>query len=248
MKSFSNLFRIFFTILSSDKDFVYKTKRLTGFYPLNRSLYKLAFKHRSAQITANNEKQSDNERLEYLGDAILGAIVAHVLFKKYPYKDEGFLTEMRSKIVNRENLNKLAIKIGVDSFVEGWPEHKSKSIYGDAFEALIGAIYLDRGYNITKKFIVNRILKYHIDIEELEIIELNFKGKLIDWGQKEKKEVKFELLEEIGDGYAKKYKILVIIDGKNYEEAMDFSKKKAEQKAAEKTLLTLEEKNILKHN
>jgi len=202
-------------------------------------LYKLAFKHRSTQISANDERQSDNERLEYLGDAILGAIVAHVLFKKYPYRDEGFLTEMRSKIVNRENLNKLAVKIGVDSFVKERSDHKSKSIYGDAFEALVGAIYLDRGYNITKKFIIDKILKFHVDIEELEMTELNFKGKLIDWGQKEKKEVKFELIEEIGDGYAKKYKMMVVIDGSNYEDAIDFSKKKAEQKAAEKTLLAL---------
>ncbi len=239
MRFFSNLFRVFFLTLSSDKDFVYKTKRLTGYYPLNITLYKLAFKHRSTQISTNDEKQSDNERLEYLGDAILGAIVAHVLFKKYPYRDEGFLTEMRSKIVNRENLNKLAVKIGVDSFVKERSDHKSKSIYGNAFEALVGAIYLDRGYNITKKFIIDKILKFHVDIEELEMTELNFKGKLIDWGQKEKKEVKFELIEEIGDGYAKKYKMMVVIDGSNYEDAIDFSKKKAEQKAAEKTLLAL---------
>jgi len=240
MKKIFNFFQILVSVISSDNDFVFKIKRLTGLYPLNTALYKLAFKHKSIQNKLEGEDQSDNERLEYLGDAILGSIVADLLFKKYPYQDEGFLTEMRSKIVNRQILNKVAVKIGLDSFVSDKTEHRSKSIYGDTFEALVGAIYLDRGHYNTQKFISNKILRYHIDIDELEKTELNFKGKLIDWGQKEKKEVKFELLEEIGDGYSKKYKMIVVIEGKAYEQAVDFSKKRAEQKAAEKTLIILD--------
>jgi len=112
----------------------------------------------------------------------------------------------------------------------------SKSVYGDAFEALVGAIYLDRGYKSATNFIINRILEHHVDMEELEMQEFNFKGKLIDWGQKERKEIIFELMEEIGDGYGKKYKIAIKVDGENWGEAMDFSKKKAEQKAAEVAL------------
>ena len=118
-------------------------------------------------------------------------------------------------------------------------ENKSKSIYGDAFEALVGAVYLDKGYNGARAFLVNRIIKYHVDIEKLETTEINFKGKLFDWCQKEKKEIKFEVVDEIGEGRGKKYKIEVRIDGKALGTSIDFSKKKAEKRAAEQALKTL---------
>jgi len=225
-------------LFSRDREFLNQMKRLIGFYPGNVELYKLAFRNKSAQEHENTDVSGNNERLEYLGDAVLGSIIANFLFKHFPFKDEGFLTEMRSKIVNRDYLNKLALKLGLNSFLEDGGEKFSKSVYGDAFEALVGAIYLDKGYKFAQDFIVNRILQFHVDIEGLESTELNFKGKLIDWGQREKKEVKFELIEEVGEGYGKKYKIAVLVEGKKYAEAIDFSKKKAEQRAAEITLQT----------
>ena len=223
-------------LFSNDKVFLQRVKCLTGFYPRNAQLYRLAFRNKSGTSQDDSEIPGNNERLEYLGDAILGSVIAEFLFKRFPFKDEGFLTEMRSKIVSRHHLNKLALKLGLDEFILEDRDTISKSVYGNAFEALVGAIYLDRGHKTTTGFIVGRILKHHVDLEELENTELNFKGKLIDWGQKERKEIIFELVEEIVDGRDKKYRIAIKIDGDNRGEAVDFSKKRAEQKAAELAL------------
>ncbi|MBL4752096.1 MAG: ribonuclease III [Flavobacteriales bacterium] len=217
-------------------------KRLIGFYPGNTELYKLAFRNKSAPEHGNAKVTGNNERLEYLGDAVLGSVVAHYLFKRFPFEDEGFLTEMRSKIVNRAHLNKLAVKLGFNELIADSGENISRSVYGDAFEALIGAIYLDKGYKASNEFIVNRIFKFHVDMDELEMTEVNFKGKLIDWGQKERKDITFELVEEIGKGYGKKYKIAIMVEGENWGEAIDFSKKKSEQRAAE---IALKAKGLL---
>lgn len=216
---------------------------MLGFYPKNIDLYKLAFRHKSAAQEVKHGIKDSNERLEYLGDAVLSAVIAHYLFQTFPYKDEGFLTKMRSRLVSRAQLNKLAMKLGIDQLIEsnvdGNP--RNKSINGDAFEALIGAIYLDRGYAIAQKFIVNRILRHHIDIDEVESTETDFKSKLIEWVQKEKKEVRFEVLEEIGTGHEKQYLVEVVIDSKHYGRGQHFSKKKAEQSAAEETMKMMEE-------
>lgn len=213
--------------------------QILGFYPDNIALYKLAFKHKSFSdnCSGNAKEKTNNERLEYLGDAILGAVIAHYLFKRFPYKDEGFLTEMRSKIVSRTHLNKLAIKLGLDEFIQSKITRGSKSIYGDTFEALIGAVYIDKGYNSVKGFILNRIIKYHIDIDELEVTEVNYKGKLIDWAQRERRGIKFEVVDEMGRGYNKKYCIQVVIENPREigGKGVDYSKKRAEQRAAEET-------------
>jgi len=235
----ASFFYRFTYLFSRDRIFVFSLARILGTFPRNIALYRLAFKHKSYEQESEGKLNTNNERLEFLGDAVLGTIVAHHLFKIFPYKDEGFLTEMRAKIVSREHLNKLSIKIGLEEYVKENVENKSKSIYGDALEALIGAIYLDRGYNGASRFIIHRLLKYHIDIDKLETTETNFKGKLLDWCQKEKKEIKFELVGEIGYGYGKKHEVQVIIDGKTYGKAMDFSKKKAEKRAAETTIKLL---------
>jgi len=226
-------------LFSKDKEFLQKMKCLTGFYPRNAELYKLAFRNKSGISHDNSEVCGNNERLEYLGDAILGSIIAEFLFKRFPYKDEGFLTEMRSKIVSRQHLNKLALKLGLNEFIVDDRDTMSKSVYGNAFEALVGAIYLDRGYKVAAGFMVSRILEHHVDLGKLEITEFNFKGKLIDWGQKERKEVIFELAEEISYGPGKKYRIAIKIEGDNKGEAVGFSKKGAEQKAAERALDTM---------
>ena len=135
-------------IFAKNKKLYYSLRNLLGFFPDNLSLYRLAFMHRSYSEEHPSGMRLSNERLEYLGDAVLGAVVAEMLFKKFPYREEGFLTEMRSKIVNREHLNKLALKIGIDHFMEGLIESAllNRSVYGDAFEALIGAVYMDKGY------------------------------------------------------------------------------------------------------
>ena len=210
-------------------------KNILGFYPDNISLYKQAFRHSSVSNEIKDGVKDSNERLEYLGDAILGAVIAEHLFKIFPFKDEGFLTKMRSKIVSRSHLNFLASKLGIDKFIEANLESSAKSsaMKGDAFEAMIGAIYLDKGYGITKKFILERIVRNHVDMNEVETKETDFKSKLIEWVQKEKKEIRFNLVEEIGEGQDKQFVIEVLISGDVMGKAQHFSKKRAEQIASE---------------
>ncbi len=216
-------------------------KNLTGFYPRNLSVYKLAFSHRSSAEEHPSGLKLSNERLEYLGDAVLGAVVAEMLFKKFPFKEEGFLTEMRSKIVNRENLNKLALKLGIDHYMNGSidPAAKSRSVYGDAFEALIGAVYIDKGYEVTRRLILDRFIKHHVDVEELEQLEKNFKSKLINWGQRERKNVEFEFLEEVDNGGKRLLRVRVMVDNVELAKGEDYSKKRAEQIAAQKACESL---------
>ena len=178
------LSRIYKLHLSPDRKYVKALKNILGFVPGNLSLYKMAFRHKSVATLLKNKAKNSNERLEFLGDAVLGSVIAEILFKTYPYQDEGFLTEMRSKIVNRVNLNQLAKKLGFNELIEFDTKTvsitaKQSSLLGDAFEALIGAVYLDKGYNFTKDFITERIIKPHVDIHTLELTETNFKSKLI---------------------------------------------------------------------
>ncbi|MCF8296873.1 MAG: ribonuclease III [Saprospiraceae bacterium] len=227
---------------SSEKDLFESIKNIFGFYPGNIFLYRLAFRHKSVATELKDGVKDSNERLEYLGDAILSAVVADYLFKKFPYKDEGFLTEMRSKLVSRSQFNKLAIKLGVDKFVNSTQDSNNipKSIFGDAFEALIGAIYLDKGYEFTRKIIIEKIIKIHLDIEEIESTDKNFKSKLIEWVQKEKMNLEFKVVEEIGEGNYKQYLVEVFIDEVSYGMGQDFSIKAAEQNAAEKACIKAE--------
>jgi len=233
---FFNFFNPFFS--SPDKKFISQLRNMLGFTPGNIAVYKLAFRHRNAEEVRNGIKFS-NERLEFLGDAILGAVIADMLFKKFPYKDEGFLTNMRSKIVNREHMNKLAIKIGINKFAVFESGQRSKSVYGDALEAFIGAIYLDKGYGTCKKYILQHLIGNLVDIDQLETIEVNFKSKLIEWAQREKKSITFELVEEIKVENQKQLKVRALVDGLEMGMGIDFSKKKAEQIAAQETCLLL---------
>lgn len=155
---------------------------MVGSKPFNLRLYKLAIKHASVANESINGLKISNERLEYLGDAILGAVVAEFLFIKFPYRDEGFLTETRSRMVNREALNEIAIKIGLSKVIEkefkGKNLNAHKSIFGDTLEALVGAVYLDRGYHFCKKFILKRII-IHFDVDGIITTTTNFKSKII---------------------------------------------------------------------
>lgn len=219
-------------LFSKDKQLVSAIKNLTGITPINLSVYKLALSHRSVAKATGKGVKLSNERLEYLGDAVLGAIVADLLFKRFPYKDEGFLTEMRSKIVSRENLKGIAFKLGLDRLVvkDAGPG-TFRSMYGDALEALIGAIYVDKGYKASQKFVLDRIINIHLDLNAIESTEINFKSKILNWSQREKHVIVFETIEE--NPQTKLISVRLVIDEKEISSAKDFSKKKAEQIAAE---------------
>ncbi|MDF3077887.1 MAG: rnc [Sphingobacteriaceae bacterium] len=234
------LFKLYKLHLSPQRSYVKTLKNLLGFVPGNVSLYKMAFRHRSMAVAQKNGFKNSNERLEFLGDAVLGSVIAEVLFKMYPYREEGFLTEMRSKIVSRANLNQLSKKLGLveviefDNKVINYPS-KQGSFLGDAFEALIGAIYLDKGYDFTREFLISHIIKPHIDIHQLELTETNFKSKLIEWCQRHGKDVIFELINNAEGDNSKLFTISVNIDGEQFGTGADYNKKNAEKLAAEKT-------------
>jgi ribonuclease-3 len=211
---------------------------LLGSSPNNLNLYRLAFLHASASkdSVAKSYKES-NERLEFLGDSVLGMITAAYLFKKFPFKDEGFLTEIRSRMVSRESLNVLGRKLGLDEVIEYENQKKiilsRSSMYGDALEAFIGAVYLDKGFAFTQNFIISKILTQYFDLEIVVQNNPNFKSLLIEWAQKEGKKVLFTLDEE-GLHHNKEFTAFVLLDGEKISEGKGYSKKKAEQTAAMK--------------
>jgi ribonuclease-3 len=230
--------RLYKLYLSPNRKYVKTLKNLLGFVPGNLSLYRLAFRHKSVAQSVKKGVKNSNERLEFLGDAVLGSVVAEVLFKLYPYKDEGFLTELRSKIVSRVNLNQLARKLGFEKLVEYdnrvIASTRQGSLLGDAFEALIGAVYLDKGYDFTKNFLINHIIKSHIDIHTLEQTETNFKSKLIEWCQRHGKDITFEQVGNEDGESSRLFTIKVLVDGETLGLGKEFSKKNAEKLAAEK--------------
>lgn len=230
---------------SSDKEIYQSIKNIFGFYPGNIFLYQLAFRHRSAAKEISEGIKMSNERLEYLGDAILGAVVADYLFKKFPLKDEGFLTDMRSKIVSRSSLNKLSQKLGVDKLIQVDADQNKhfRSINGDAFEALVGALFLDKGYNYTRHILIDRVISVHFDLEELEKSEMNHKSTLLEYCQKNKLELEYKVIKELGTGYRKQFEVEVIIDGKQMATARDYSIKGAEKLAAEKAFIQINSEN-----
>lgn len=221
-------------------------KNIFGFRPGNIFLYKLAFTHKSATQETVKDLRINNERLEFLGDAILDAVAADYLFRTFPARDEGFLTEMRSKLVSRSQLNKLSQKMGIDQLIlmDNSSTGVFRSFKGDAFEALIGAIYLDKGFNFTRKLILDRIFSRYFDMDELVNQEVNFKSRIIEWAQKEKKQVSFNVLEEIGNGFKKQYLVELNIGGVPMAKGQDYSIKGAEQNASEKAWPKLNGENL----
>lgn len=219
------------------KDRVFKTlfRKNFGFRINDVSIYRQAFLHKS--LNANNTV--NNERLEFLGDSILGSITAEVLYDKYPGEGEGFMSGLRSKLVNRKTLNDLAIKIGLEKFLKfdkssGLSRESSPDIYGNALEAFIGAIYLDKGYRFTHKYIRLHLINDNINLEKLKDTELNFKGRLYEYGQKNEKEVIFEI-DEVNGG-SSNYEAKVYIDGILMGIGAGSKKKTAEQHAAKDAL------------
>lgn len=207
-----------------------------GFTPTRISLYKLAFYHKS-MLSNNPSTFYNNERLEYLGDAILSTIVAEYLFKKYPNKNEGFLTKMRSKIVKRKTLNDIASEMGLDVILSNYIQGKmSKSMMGNAFEALIGAIYLESGYAKTKRYVINEILRKHIDIHQLESLDDNYKSRLLEYCQKHNHSIEYKLISKYKFDKRDRFKVGVYLNGEEVAIAEDFNKKSAEQSASETAL------------
>ncbi|HDO27014.1 MAG TPA: ribonuclease III [Bacteroidetes bacterium] len=196
----------------------------------------MAFRHRSASEKKINGLKLNNERLEYLGDAILSAIVADLLFKRFPYKNEGFLTQMRSKIVSRSSLNHLSNKLGLNKLINLSTDLSlgGRSAPGDTFEAVVGAIYLDKGYGFTRNILIKRIINIHFDLDKLVNTEVNFKSRVLEWAQKEKHELIFRVIDEIGEKQSKQYLVAVIVDGKNIAQAQDYNIKGAEKLASER--------------
>jgi ribonuclease III len=211
---------------------------ITRFKPGNLSLYKLAFQHSSAKNAENS-----NERLEFLGDAILSLIIGEYLFKKYPLKGEGFLTEIRARIVNRASLGSLAKKIGIDKVLQynrdAIQQGSFKYIYGNALEALMGAIYLDKGYKRCRKFVLDRLLNLHIDLETLVESDTNYKSQLVTWASRNRKHIRFEILNEQRVERFKVFTAQVIIEDQAAGQGQGSNKKQAEQQAAQAALATL---------
>lgn len=240
------MLRGFFTFhfkrfLSTDKKFYDELRSITGLFPGNEELYKLAFIHKSASLRLPDGLVINNERLEFLGDAILDAVVAEYLYTRFPDKKEGFLTQTRSKIVNGDYLGQLAIQLGLDKFIISHAHNynSNKHILGDAFEALIGAIYLDHGYKAVKKFVFKQLLKKHIDLGLLIITETNYKSRLIEWAQKDKKELTFNTDMQDNGGQLPEFLCLIKVDDVMIAKGYGPSKKEAEQNAAKHTLKKL---------
>jgi ribonuclease-3 len=229
------LFSGYFKRRASEKKLKEAIKNLFGYVPKNISLYKLALRHRSLAGLEQSNGVDCNERLEYLGDAILGAIVADFLYRKFPFKGEGFLTEMRSRMVCRSYLNALARKMGLDKLIQTNNGHKlaTSAILGDAFEALVGAMFFDKGYNFAYEVVVNRIIPCHIDVDELLKSESNYKSRILEWVQKEKLSHEFVLVKDNdGDNCNRIFSVDLFIGGELVGKGSDYSIKKAEQKAA----------------
>ncbi|MBL7812387.1 MAG: ribonuclease III family protein [Bacteroidetes bacterium] len=233
-------------ISRGDSRFSEKIYRLTGIRPRRLGMYREALRHSSVNETDSDKKklQTDNERLEFLGDAILDAVVAELLFMRYPYKQEGFLTEMRMRVVNREQLAYLASRLGLTQLMEIKPDllrnHTAlKSIGGNALEALIGAIYLDKGYRTTRKFISQRLIGQYLDLEKLMSTTISYKAQLLKWSQQNKKKVEWKH-QVTNSGGKDLHEVILIIEGEELVQEHNHSRKKAEELCCEKACRQLQ--------
>ncbi len=213
--------------------------RILGFYPRQLKYYEQALLHKSTAVRSDQGRLLNNERLEFLGDAILDAVVGDIVYRHFEGRREGFLTNTRSKIVQRETLNKLAVEIGLDKLVKTSNRSQSHNsyLYGNAFEAFIGAIYLDRGYDCCMQFMEEKILKQYIDLDKMSRKEMNFKSRLIEWCQKNKMQVSFELIDQVMDkDHSPTFSTEVQIEGIPAGNGRGYSKKESQQKAAQMAL------------
>ena len=231
------LYQLIFSFRKSE--FEKSVYMLIGYRTTKMVLFHTAFNHRSLK----DNPSENNERMEFLGDAIISSVVAEYLFKKYPYKGEGFLTEMRSKMVNRQQLNHIAIQMGLKKMtrfnkLDGGL--KSSQIFGNTLEALVGAIYLDKQYDFTKKWIIEKMIQPYLFMDELEQIDINIKNKIIGWALKQGKQINFVLADEHVEGRRRLFTINIVIDGEVITSQKGFTKKDASQIAAQKAIEILQ--------
>ncbi len=229
--------KIIETRTTDDEAFIVELKKIIGYSPKNLPIYKKAFIHRS--IKTFNKKTGhpiNYERLEFLGDAMISAVIASYLFQEVPTGDEGYLTQMRSKIVSREHLNELGRDLDLIRFVKSNVTRSKfgENIHGNVFEALIGAIYLDKGYNSCKKFIYKRVIIPYVDVPKLEGKITSYKSLFIEWCQKSKKDFKFYIYEDTGKNTLKHFSVKLYLDGKIIAKGRATSKKKAEETASKR--------------
>ena len=218
--------------------------KMIGFKPINLYCYQTAFTHRSINKIDSNGKPISYERLEFLGDAMLSSVIAAYLYNEAPFGDEGYLTKMRSKIVSREHLNELGRDLNLIQYVESKvpSQHFGENIHGNIFEALVGAIYLDQGYLVCEKFIQKKVITPYVDISKLEGKVISYKSLIIEWCQKEKKTFNFDVFEDNDSSGERLFGVKLSIDGKVISKARASSKKKAEEKAAQRAYFALQEK------
>ena len=235
---------IFNSHSKSDGDFFLEMKRIVGFKPRNLEHYKRAFLHRSLNLKDEMGNPMNYERLEFLGDAMLGAVISKHLYTRVPEGDEGYLTKMRSKIVSRKHLNELGKDLGLVQFVESRipQNHFGDNIHGNVFEALVGAIYLDRGHKYCEKFINDRVIEPYVDIEQLEGKVMSYKSLVIEWCQKQKMPFQYEVYEDTGNDSVRHFAVKLFIDQRMLAKARATSKKKAEEKASKRAYFALQHK------
>lgn len=226
-------------LFNKDKESYLCFYRMMGFYPHNIQYYEQALLHKSTAVKSEKGRPLNNERLEFLGDAILDSVVADIVYKKFEGKREGFLTNTRSKIVSRESLNRVAEQIGLNKLIKYSTRQSAHNNYmgGNAFEALIGAIYLDRGYDACKYFLENRIIGTYINLDKISRKEVNFKSKLIEWTQKNRVKISFELLSQTVDEFnSPLFESEILLEGIHAGKGKGYSKKESQQEASRLTL------------
>ncbi|MGB5818596.1 MAG: ribonuclease III [Saonia sp.] len=237
----SNLFN---SHSKKDGDFFLGVTKILGFKPKKIGVYKKAFLHRSVNKRDKNGTPMNYERLEFLGDAMLGTIISKHLYNEVPAGDEGYLTKMRSKIVSRKHLNELGKDLDLIKFVHSRipKSHFGDNIHGNVFEALVGAIYLDRGYTYCEKFINDRVIGPYVDIEQLEGKVISYKSLVIEWCQKKKKTFHYDVYDDTGNDALKHFAVKLSIENKVVAKARATSKKKAEEKASKRAYFALQDK------
>ena len=236
--------RYYTLYFSDDKTLARQVRNITGYVPKRLSLYKLALRHSSLVTIKERSAIECNERLEFLGDTILDTVISEYLFRVYPMREEGFLTEMRAKIVNRQSLNDICRRLRLDALIKYDEKKKgqvNKSMYGDALEAFIGAVFMDLGYEKTRRFVEDKVIRNHIDLSQIETKIFNYKSLLLEYVQKEKlTPLSYELVSEEGDGRSKTFTVDVVIGQEVVARGRGPRKKVAEQNASEAALIKLE--------
>ena len=239
----SNAISLIKLLFVKDKELYVFIHRITGYYPRNIKYYQLAMVHRSKPVKKADGRWANNERLEFLGDAVLDVVVGDFLYSAFPNKHEGFLTSTRAKIVQRESLNRIGNSLHLDTHVHAMTHSSTHNSYicGNALEALVGAIYLDQGYDRCRKFIIERLIKKHFDLNDLVKTEQNFKSRLIEWTQKYRVTIEYELVDSYSDKDKNPvFRTAVILGGIYASDAVGYSKKESHQSASKKALERLQ--------